>query len=77
MLELRFAIYYRAASLPSQASYTQTSFDPNYVAVGNRSGQCKIVYILNRGIVSDMMLVTLWARARVVYSGFHSTKAGL
>ena len=55
----------------------QTSFDPNYVAVGHRSGQCKIFYILNRGIVSDIMPVTLRARTRVVCSAFHSTKAAV
>ena len=56
---------------------TQTSFDPNHIAVGHTSGQCKVFYILNRGIVSDIMPVTLRARARAVCSGFHSTKAAV
>jgi len=44
-------------------SLQTTSFDPNYVVVGNRSGQCKVfyMYILNRGIVSDIMPATLRA----------------
>ena len=51
---------------------TQTSFDPNYVAVGHRSGQCKIFYILNRGIVSDIVCLS-HSRLGPGWCAVHST----
>ena len=58
---------------------TQTSFDPNYVAVrvSQKWPMQDLLYTQQGHCVRHSVPVTLQARARVVCSGFHSTKAAV